>query len=58
MKLSDNGFVKGLLRAAIFKSAETLHLIILLCYLGNAIRCAVSADLALNYHHQSKLKKE
>ena len=36
-------FSKGRLRAAIFESAETLHLI-LLCYLGDAIRSAVSAD--------------
>ena len=37
---------KGWLWAAIFKSAETIHLI-LLCYLGDAIRCAVSADLKM-----------
>ena len=35
---------KGKLRAAIFTSAKTVHLI-LLCYLGNAIRSAVSVDL-------------
>ena len=34
---------KGPLRATIFKSAETVHLISL-CYLGDAIRYAVSAD--------------
>jgi len=34
------------LRAAIFKSADTAHLI-LLCYLGDAIRCAVSVDLKM-----------
>ena len=38
--------LKGRLRAIIFKSAETVHLI-LMCYLGDAIRCAVSADLKM-----------
>ena len=37
---------KGRLRATIFKSAEAVHLI-LLCHLGDAIRCAVSADLKI-----------
>ena len=36
---------KGL-RAAILKSAETIHRV-LLCYLGDAVRCAVSADLKI-----------
>ena len=36
-------FSKGRLRATIFESAETVHLI-LLYYLGDAIWCAVSAD--------------
>ena len=35
--------VKGQLRATILKSAEIVHLI-LLCYLGDAIGCAASAD--------------
>ena len=34
------------MRETIFKSAETVHLI-LLCYLGDAIRCAVSVDLKM-----------
>ena len=34
---------KGRLRANIFKSADTAHLL-LLCFLGDAIRCAMSAD--------------
>ena len=37
---------KGRLRVAIFESAETVHLI-LLCLLGDALRCAVSADLKM-----------
>ena len=38
--------MKGGLRLAIFKSAEKVHGI-LLCYLGDAVRCAVSADLKM-----------
>ena len=34
---------KGRLRATIFESDETEHLI-LLCYFGKAVRCAVSAE--------------
>ena len=37
---------KGRLRGTIFKSAETVHLI-MLCYQGDAIRCALSADLKM-----------
>ena len=37
---------KGKLWLDIFLSAETVHLI-LLCYLDDAIRCAVSADLKM-----------
>ena len=37
---------KGPLWATIFKSADTVHLI-LLCFLGDAIRCAMSADLKM-----------
>ena len=37
---------KGRLRATIFKSAEAVHLI-LLCYLGDAIRWAVTADFKM-----------
>ena len=36
-------FHKGQLGATIFKSADTAHLI-LLCYLGDAVRCVVLAD--------------
>ena len=35
---------KGRLRAVIFKSTETVHHI-LLCYLDDALRCPVSADV-------------
>ena len=38
--------VKEQLRATIVKSAETVHLI-LLCYLCDTIRCAVSDDLKM-----------
>ena len=38
-----NAFVKGRLRATIFESAETAHLI-LLCYFGDAIGWAMSAE--------------
>ena len=41
--ISSNLWPKGQLRAAIFKLAETVDLI-LLCYFGDAIRCAVSTD--------------
>ena len=37
---------KGRLRASIVKSPETAHLI-LLYYLGDAMRCVVSADLKM-----------
>ena len=37
---------KGQLRATIFKSPETIYLI-LLCYFGDAIRCALSAEKIL-----------
>ena len=37
---------KGRLRMTIFKSAETAHLI-LVCYIADAIRCTVSADLKM-----------
>ena len=37
---------KGRSRATIFKSDEAVHLI-LLCYLGDAIKCAVSVDLQM-----------
>ena len=36
-------FHKGQLGATIFKSADTAYLI-LLCYLGDAVRCVVLAD--------------
>ena len=42
----DGGLIiycKGRLRATIFKSAETAHLV-LLCYFGDAIGWAVSAE--------------
>ena len=39
-------WTKGGLRATILKSAETVHLM-LLCYLGDAIRCDVSADFKM-----------
>ena len=38
--------IKGRLRATISKSAETVHLIVLR-YLGDAIRCAASANLRM-----------
>ena len=41
---------KERLRAAIFKSAETVYLI-LLCNLGDAVRCAVSAALKMAAHN-------
>ena len=44
--------IKGRLRATIFKSAERVHLI-LLRYLGDAIRCAVSADLKMAARNRS-----
>ena len=37
---------KGRLRATTLKSAKTVYLI-LLCYLGDAIKCAVSADFKM-----------
>ena len=44
--------VLGRLVAAIFNSAETVHLVVLLCYLGDAIRSAVSADLKMVSHNR------
>ena len=44
--------IKGRLRTAIFKSAETEHLIFL-CYLGDAIKCAVSAALKMAAHNRA-----
>ena len=41
-----NRSFKGRLRGTIYKSAETVHLI-MLCYQGDAIRCALSADLKM-----------
>ena len=38
-----NALVKGRLLATIFESAETVHLI-LLCYFGDSLRWAVSAE--------------
>ena len=45
---------KRRLRATIFKSAETVHLK-LSHYLGDAIRCAVSADLKMIARNHSLL---
>ena len=44
--------IKGRLRATISKSAETVYLIVL-SYLGDAIRCAVSADLKMFARNES-----
>ena len=43
LRNEDIGPAKGRLRATIFESAETVHLI-LLCYFGDAVRWAVSAE--------------
>ena len=42
---------KGRLRATIFESAETVHLI-MLCYFGDAIRWTVSAEKKMSVHNR------
>ena len=47
--------IKGWVRATIIKSAEKVHLI-LVCYLADALRCAVSADLKMIANNHPLLK--
>ena len=48
-------FDNGRSRATIFESAETVHILYCWCYLGDAIRCAVSADLKMVSHNFLKM---